>query len=222
MWIHRFDTYECITTLILLDHYIADNFKLRIEQEWITEQSIGCTGNRGFWSICWRLKTGIFPCRQYTSKIKSSFSRFLLNANWKFIQKHVFVSFIDYSLFLILHKMSLKKVWLVGISYCIFRQLSKWTTSIKRDLFYNFDESYCLSSGIIFQTSECNTTFGCFRSPEGCDGDACAVIITYALAPNMSDYLDVRMLTNLSWVALGHKPENSTFGMVCKIILLKM
>lgn len=31
----------------------------------------------------------------------------------------------------------------------------------------------------------------------------------------MSDYLDVRMLTNMSWVALGHKADSS-FGMVCK------
>ena len=79
---------------------------------------------------------------------------------------------------------------------------------------------FCLIFGIIFQTSQCGISFGCFRSPEGCNGDACAIIITYVLAPNMSDYLDVRMLTSLNWVALGHKPENSTFGMVCKSTLL--
>ena len=38
----------------------------------------------------------------------------------------------------------------------------------------------------------------------------------------MEEYLDVTMLTNLSWVALGHKPEDSSFGMVCKNAFLKI
>ena len=38
------------------------------------------------------------------------------------------------------------------------------------------------------------------------------------LAPNMPDYLDVRMLTTLEWVALGH---NSQPSMVSKSALLK-
>lgn len=38
----------------------------------------------------------------------------------------------------------------------------------------------------------------------------------------MPNYLEVRMLTNLDWVALGHKPDNGQRGMVCKKNLLKI
>ena len=58
-----------------------------------------------------------------------------------------------------------------------------------------------------FQVNNCGKSFGCFRSPANCDGTNCVVIITYALAPNMSDYLDVSMHTTLQWVALGHNSQ---------------
>ena len=60
---------------------------------------------------------------------------------------------------------------------------------------------------ILFQASNCGTSFGCLRSPANCDGTNCDVIITYVLTPNMPGYLDVSMLTNRQWVALGHNSQ---------------
>ena len=71
---------------------------------------------------------------------------------------------------------------------------------------------------IIFQTTNCETNFGCFRDPSDCTGDDCVFLITYVLTPNMPGYLDVSMQTTKNWVALGH---NTQRGMVCKTILLK-